>query len=393
MKRKMLTIFFDGLKPDSLKYMPFLNSFKYKARLKTLLGYSLACHATMYTGVYPNKHNYWFIWKKSPCSSPFKKIETLKYFPICNILPCKLLIHKVITFFNRDNTSFFGIPKVINLPIKYWHYLDVTEKKMYCEEKYIEKYPTIFDILRREKLDFMVAGMDKSEKEESEIVKRYSFTNVPQWTYLFIGDVDHFSHMYLQNSSKGQKRLKELDNLIKLKYQEFSKYVKNFHFIVFSDHGHIPVRQRINIYDIYKKNKINLNNFFHIIDVNFLRIWVKHKIKKRILEDILIDNLKGFLIKNQELEKYQLPKNRNEYGDIIFYLDTPYVFSKTIWGYSRKIISMHGYLPEYDDSDGVFISNLPIKKKVVKLVDILPSHLELLNIDIPNYAEGESVWS
>jgi len=393
MNQKVLTIFLDGLKYNSLKYMPFLNSFRYKARLKTLLGYSLTCHATMYTGVYPDKHNYWFVWKNSPHTSPFKKIVFLKYFPFCNILPIKLLIHKVITFFNRDNTSFFGIPKVVHLPVKYWNYIDVTEKKNYCEEKYIEKYPTIFDILRKEKIDFIVIGMDKSEKEESKIVRKYSFTSIPQWSYLFMGDIDHFSHTYLQDSKEGQRRLKKLDKLIELKYQEFSKNIKNFHFIVFSDHGHIPVHHRINIYDVYKKNKINLNDFFHIIDVNFLRIWVNNKREKKILENILINNLKGFLIKSQELEKYHLPKNNNEYGDIIFYLDAPYIFSNTIWGYSRKIISMHGYLPEYADSNGVFISNLPIKKKDVKLIDILPSHLELLNVDIPGYVDGESVWS
>lgn len=392
MKRKLLTIFLDGLKPDSLKYMPFLDSFKHKTRLKTLLGYSLTCHATMYTGVHPDKHKMWFVWKKSPSTSPFKGMKYMRYLPLCNSLPAKLAIHKIITFFNRDNTSFFGIPRVIHLPVKYWPNLDVSEKRLYSEENYVENFPTIFDILRKQKIGLNVVGMDKSEKDESKIVSRFQFSSIPRWTYLFMGDVDHFSHEYSQDSEEGIKRLSQLDKMIALKYQEYSKMEKDFDFIAFSDHGHIPVSGKINIYEIFKKNTINLNHYFHIIDVNYLRIWVNDKNEKNAIKDLLGNNLKGFLIEEKEFEKYHLPYEPSEFGDIVFYLDAPYVFSKTIWGYSRKINSMHGYLPEYPDADGVFLSNLPVKKKEIDLVDILPSHLELLGVDIPEYVEGESVW-
>ena len=75
---KVLTVFIDGLKPESVEeYMPFLNTFG-KRRVETDLGYSVTCHATMYSGVYPNKHLRWFLWKYSPETSPFKWIRRFK---------------------------------------------------------------------------------------------------------------------------------------------------------------------------------------------------------------------------------------------------------------------------------------------------------------------------
>jgi len=387
----VLTVFLDGLKADSLEYMPFVNSFAHKARVKTQLGYSVTCHGNMYTGVYPDKHNLWFIWKRCPETSPFRKIALIKYIPFLNTLPGKLALHKFVTLFIK-NTSWFGVPRIIHLPIKYWPNLDVSEKKSWPEEGYIEKYPTIFDILRQNNIGFEIVGMDKSEREESRIVEKHKLSVINPWTYLFMGDVDHFSHVYGQDSDEAIKRLKDIDSLIKRKYNEYTKYVSDFDFILFSDHGQILVEQKIDIYEIFRRNKVNLNKYFHIVDVNYLRIWVDDIREQKLLENILTDNLKGFVLTPRLLEKYHLPVNPEEYGNIVFYLDAPYVFSKTIWGYSRKMNSMHGYLPEHKESDGVFVSNRPIKKKYVNLVDILPSHLDLFNIRIPDYVDGESVW-
>lgn len=389
--KKLLTIFLDGLKPKSLEFMPFLNSFEHKARIETQLGYSVACHANMYTGVPPDKHKLWFVWKRSPQTSPFKNVKFARYLPFINTLPGKLILHK-LAIIRCKNTSFFGIPRIIHMPVRYWPHINVSEKRMYCEKGYIEKYPTLFDILRRENVPFEVVGMDKSEKEESRIVERHRFSQVQQWTYLFMGDVDHFSHRYCQDSKEGIAGLRSMDRLLEKKYLEYSKLVPDFDFILFSDHGHIPVESRIDIYALFRREGIDLNKYFHITDTNYLRIWVNNDADEQMLKSVLIDNLKGFVLTRQLLEKYRLPSDKNEYGDIVFYLDAPCIFSKTIWGNSRRIKSMHGYLPSYSDSDGVLTSNLRIGSDRISLIDILPSHLQLLNIEIPEYVEGNSIW-
>ena len=389
--KRLLSVFIDGLKPDSIEYMPFLNSFSHKARIETQLGYSVTCHANIYTGVWPDKHRLWLFWRKASQASPLAKVRHAKYLPFCNSLPVKLLLHRYATTSTRY-TSFFGLPRIVHLPVRYWKYLDVDEKKMPYEEGYISKYPTLFDILREENVTFEVVGMVRSQREQSAMVEKHMFSPEAQWTYLFMGEVDHFSHMYCQDSKEAIVRLRLLDRLLEKKFSEYQKCVPEFSFVLFSDHGHIPVKTRIDIYSLVRKAGIDLNKFFHIVDTNYLRIWLEDDSDRHLMEKILVENLPGFLLTPELLRQYHLPCDRDIIGDITFYLDAPCIFPRTIWGYSRGINSMHGYLPGYRDSDGVFVSNLPIKSNKLRLIDILPSHLKLLGMPVPVHVQGESVW-
>ncbi|MEM2780621.1 MAG: hypothetical protein QW791_07135, partial [Candidatus Bathyarchaeia archaeon] len=58
----------------------------------------------------------------------------------------------------------------------------------------------------------------------------------------------------------------------------------------------------------------------------------------------------------------------------------------------ERPVSMHGYLPDYPDSDGVFISNMRLKKDRMILQDIAPSILQALGLETPKYIDGEPVW-
>ena len=76
--KHLLTVFIDGLKPESLEHMPFVNSLSSKRRIRTELGYSSTCYASMFSGVHPNKHLRWFFWKYSPETSPCKWVRKFK---------------------------------------------------------------------------------------------------------------------------------------------------------------------------------------------------------------------------------------------------------------------------------------------------------------------------
>lgn len=55
---------------------------------------------------------------------------------------------------------------------------------------------------------------------------------------------------------------------------------------------------------------------------------------------------------------------------------------------------MHGYLPDYPDSDGVFLSQRPLVEGThVELVDVLPTILDSLALSIPSYIDGRTLWA
>jgi hypothetical protein len=387
--KPVLTFFFDALKPESLEYMPFLNSFAYKKRMRAELGHSVTCHPSMYSGVHPNKHLQWFIWKYDPVGTPFKWARAFKYLGLFDNVGSRYFLHKYTRMFREKNTSWFGIPWMVNLPLKYWPYFNVVEDRAWDEPGYLKEYPTVFDLLRQHHVPFEVVGMAKGAGDEFVQLGQHKFGEIRPWTYFFLGSVDRYSHYYGQDGPETIARLRELDRLVETKVEAYHRLIPNFDLFVWSDHGHIRLEHRVDIHGHFRQYGRNIHDFINLVDANYARFWFRNDAERAIVERILSDLEGGFILTDEHYCRYNLQMPDNRYGDLVFYLDKPAMFSKTIWGFGRKQKSMHGYLPDYPDSDGIFISTRPlIEDTNVELVDVLPTLLNSLGLPIPGYVDG-----
>ena len=251
---KILTVFIDGLRPESIEYMPFLKSLDNTKRIRTEWGFSNTCHASMYSGVYPNLHNIWYLWQYSKTKSPYKWTKSLGLHRLPDIDFLKYFVFRLVKYMNKNNTSFVGIPFNTSTPFKYWHLIDTSEKKFWDEEGYLPTYPTIFDILRKEKVDFKIVGMVKhGANKSSKIIEDFTFSSkIKPWTYFFIGDIDPMSHAYGQDSEETINRLKYIDKVISDKYNYLKSINKDLTFMLFSDHGHVKVNEPIYLKSLFK---------------------------------------------------------------------------------------------------------------------------------------------
>ncbi len=391
--RPVLTFFFDALKPDSLPHMPFLNSFAHLRRMRSELGHSVTCHPSMYSGVYPNKHLQWFVWRYDPVGTPFKWARFFKYLGFGDNLPARYFLHKYTRMFRPKNTSWFGVPLLVNLPLRYWPYFNVVEDRAWDEPGYLKEYPTVFDILRRHKVAFKVIGMTRGAGDEFHQIAGHRFTEIHPWSYFFLGSIDRYSHKYGQDAPETIERMRRLDELVETQYRAYCQRVSDFDVFVFSDHGHVPATKRVDIYSVFRHHGSNLGRFIHLVESNYARFWFRKDAERATAERILSTMREGFILTEEHLRRYRVDMPDNRYGDLIFYLDAPYLFSKTIWGFSRGQKSMHGYLPDYPDSDGVFLSQRPlVEGSHAELVDVLPTLLDSLGLPIPDYVDGRVLW-
>lgn len=392
--RPVLTFFFDALKPSSLHHMPFLNSLPHQRRMRTELGYSVTCHPSMYSGVHPDKHLQWFVWKYDPETSPFGWARVFKYLGLLDNLPARYFLKKYTRLFREPNTSWFGVPLLVNLPLRYWPYFTVTEDRAWDEPAYLKEYPTAFDVLRGHNVKFEVIGMKKGAGDEFAQIARHTLGEIQPWTYFFFASLDSYSHKYGQHSPETVARMGELDRLARAQYDAYRRRVPDFDVFVFSDHGHTMIQKRVDIHGHFRRYSHNLHEFLNLIEANYARFWFRNDEEREIVEHILSTIEGGFVLTEEHYQRYHLEMPDNRFGDLIFYLDAPAVFSKTIWGFSRTQNSMHGYLPEYPDSDGVFLSNRRLTEAShVELVDILPTLLASLDLPVPDYVDGRVLWA
>lgn len=398
----VLTVFIDGLKPESVEHMPFLNSFESKRRIRTELGYSPTCYASMFSGVHLNKHLHWFTWKYSPATSPYKWINKLKLDKLPDNIFTKYACYKITGSLGGIAIPWEGVMGLTwwYLPIQSWPYLDIAIKKHWSEPNFIENYPSLFDILVANQVPYEIVGLETSTLEESSrTIDQHNFDEIKSWTFFFIGDIDPLSHRYGQDSPQTIDRLKEIDRILESKCQLFEKADNDFCFMLFSDHGHIKVNSRVNLKDLFNSQGESLDDYIYFIDESYARFWFRNEAEKHRVTKVLSQvEDKGFILTEEHLEKYKVNMPDNRYGDLIFYLDAPYAFhhgavilGKKVEG--RPSVSAHGYLPDHADSDGILISNKKLRNApYVELVDIMPSVLDVFGIEIPSYVDGKVIW-
>jgi len=383
-KKPVLSIFADGVRYDSLKFMPFLNSLN-KAPLETVLGYSITCHPSMYTGVYPDKHKIVFHWVESKRKNgPYTFLSYFPdFFPFSNSYVQAVASHFYAKFFLKKKASpFMGYGKLLNLPMKFWNRVDINEFKYWDEDNYIDDdVKTIFELVRKNEYKHHISNMHKPNLGKLHSVKTVEPDGF-DWVYYFIGESDHVSHEFTQHSKEGIEFMGKLDNFVLEQYKKFEDlYGKDgFEFIFWSDHGHIAIEKQIDLYEFFKTRKINLKNMFHLVDSTTARFWPKDDKEREAIMEIMDQIPEVTLVKDEDFKKLHLANDSNLYGELFYYLEGGVVFIYTIHGFGKDTQSMHGYHPDAEGNDGLFVSNKQINASKVTLPDVFCSTISSLGI-------------
>lgn len=386
----MLVFFMDGVKYEMMKkYMPFLSSLNSKPLLSEF-GYSCACHATMYTSRYIEEHGTWFIWKRGN-NSPYKWINFIPGLKYINFLPLKLCIGKVTRKFSK-NSSYPGVPCLVNLPLKYWPLFETTEDVLWNDENYKKNIPNLFTILKKENIKHQIIALHRGTKQNDVFVeeKKVNYSN-NDFVYYFIGYTDNIMHSYGENNNKSQEYFREVDEFIKNVYEKACNYREDVTILAFSDHGHIDIDEpKIDIENYFKLEGKHVNQYIHLIESNYARFWFRNENEKKEIIKIvkrLEDDKLGFILDDKYKKKYHLNVNSKEHGELVFYLDAPHEFTKTIWGFGKSVKSGHGFEPILKKHYGIFCSNKKLAKDIelAHLTDILPSIMKQLRISRKGY--------
>lgn len=379
----LFTAFIDSLKPESVKYMPFLNSLGYKRRIRTELGYSITCKASIFSGVHPNKHHAWFIGKYSPDTSPFKWVKKFRVYKLPHNKYTRAACYMMTKILTRNKRmDYWGL---FREPMENWFYFDSVEVKQ-----------PMFNILEANGVRCEV--IDATDTL-SQNIPGVASGEEKLWIHLFIGDVDPLTHRYGQDSAIVTHRLREIDDELAQGYRLLEREFGNVHFMCFSDHGQSKVEGKINLYSHFINCGKSLDDYIHFIESNYARFWFRNEKERKEVVDVLSSlGDKGFILTKQHLKKYHVDMPDNRYGDLIYYLNYPLIFDlegltlmgKELSGYSNF---MHGFLPDLPEADGVFIANKEVVAgSHVELVDIFPSVLSFFDIEVPEYVDGRILW-
>jgi len=388
----VLAVFLDGLGAEAISRMPFLASQLAVRRMETELGYSITCHASMYTGLRPDRHGLWFVWQRGPERSPFRWLRPFRFLDAIDNIPMHVAATKVTRRFVKTS-SWFGVPYPVHVPWRRLPELDIAERRLWTDPGYLDTAPTIFDTMRQAGLPFEIVGLERGHAAGLRAVESWQPAGEPRpFTYLFAGDVDHASHAHGQGSPEVTALLARADATIAEKYEAVRRATGDATLVVWSDHGHHDVR-KVNPFELLQRHRVDLGDHLCVIDTNFIRLWVDEPGERQRIVGALNAMGVGRVLDDDDLARYRVRMDDDRYGNVIFYLELPYAFSHTIWGFGRRLASAHGYRPEHPGSYGTFVSNRPLRDGDVRLVDVAPTLLDALGLPIADGLDGSVAWA
>jgi len=396
--KRILAILVDAFRYDYLskRDTPFLYELSrgcFCAPLRPVLGYSDAIRATIYTGAYPDEHNYWMAYRYSPETSPFKPYSRFGFIEHAphSVRPwLKLALSKVIR-----QGAIHNLPPRIAPLFDYTMHHDATSPGAFGD------IPTIFDVFRDSGLPFTHIASDRFgqfyfwfarsiQKKLPQAIERINPET--QFIFLFLHYLDNAGHRYGTKSKMFRRELREVDLLIKNSVEKVQGIFGEIEIMIFSDHGMADAREYIN-FDELAKNSGFGKDFFFITDSTMVRVWYLNERRRDGIRALVASSNCGHFLSAQERVELHLDFKHRYYGDDIYLVNPPY----NIFPNSTSLLkpcAMHAYHPNLDSQRGIamfkgqMLNKAKPKGDYVYLVDLMPTMLKVLKLNIPPTCKG-----
>ena len=385
---KTLILWLDAVRQDYVFSMPYLQSLAQRWGICPLVppfGY-LSIASSFFTGVGPKKHQRFTVYGRNARCRPIGDT----YF---RFFPSKIGFH-AFNLWRAVRGNDFALPSV-----------DWTQARNVCacQERYFHHpnalpVPTLFDFLRQQGLSFAVfqwpflysndrtrllPSFHNSDRERVRQFVRLLRSNEADLWLVHLWDVDTVAHTEGPNPSQISRVLEEQDQLIKEILSHFD--LESDAVFIWSDHGMLPVTTTLNLNERLPPPVPGEYRFF---DSTLGRFWFEEPADRERMAAQLDAVEGGRVLSNTALEALGIPSNCRFYGDIIFLADRGNLIFPNAFQVTRPVKGMHGYDVTDPREWGIFLTNRARGDAPVRTVDVLPTILASLNVEVDASFDG-----
>ncbi len=417
---KTVFLYLDAFRHEYLKHAPFISNL-YDTGLSGPLKVS-PLHQfefTIFSGIDIGRHDQWVWFKYGPETSPFRFIR-----PFSGLLT-KIDAHERARHVLRTAVSYGGaflnyyrgrtrFLKIAAIPFDKAHLFGVTAKKSFIDRNPM-KVSMLFDILRKKGIRYFCSEwplqsshegiklrpLPKKDASVMNMLKRksrkYDFLFAHLWT------LDSLMHRYGIEAPQVSDHIRLLDNEVKSIVEYFRKRFPDFNLIVSSDHGMVPVRKTVDVMKAVKDAGLQEGKHFTAFPGSIMvRFWLlpqDEESQRKILGKLIaaLENVSGGRVYDKNnYDELGVAYRRDLCGDVLFMGDTGTLVSPNYFDGDKVSKAMHGYLPVSNELDGLFIlktSELKTRQTIkgLNLVDIMPTILDALRLQVPSDCDGCSI--
>src|SRR6266571_567206 len=379
---RVIAILVDALRYDYVNRedTPFLYELGHQGTalpLRPILGYSDAIRATIFTGTYPDRHGYWMSYRYSPGTSPFKAFTALRaidHIPSDLIRRgTKFLLTSTICRLLARIKGYSSL-HLHNIPFSIIDQFDATIQRSMLDVNPFPNFPTLFDVLREKEIPF--AYVDSSVLKRRLLNAVNKVPSRTEFAMVYLHYVDEASHWFGLDSETFKRTIRSIDSLVSYIVKRLSKPGEKPALFVFSDHGMIKEKKRLDLSFLMKLDGFG-TRFIFASDATMVRLWYPDPSSREQIRNAVERTGHCRLLSPEEKMRLRIGVDNLYYGEDIFLFDPGYVIFPNSYSYVRPK-AMHAYTPDDPSQRGIFITNNGVQigdKNMVDLVDIMPSIL------------------
>ena len=238
---------------------------------------------------------------------------------------------------------------------------------------------TLKDILIEKGIKHFISDWRQTEDTNFKDLSRVLEVGDLDFVFAYFAGLDGVQHMHTKESDTTDKKveyykenLKDIFKILKDKYGEYDV-------AIFSDHGMTTLTETVDLKsEINKLGLLEGEDYLSFYDSTMARFWFYTDKAKQEITNILSSKSYGKILDEGELVSWGINFQDRRYGDIIFLLSPGVQIAPSDMG-NDALPGMHGYSPEHEDSDAIWLSTYQPKKYPKEVKEIFNCMMEKID--------------
>ncbi len=336
-----------------------------QARLRTVLGFSQAALASIFTGVMPDRHGLWMMYSFARERSPF---AWLAFVPR-RVSARRLWLRRAIRWHLANVAGVKGYYSLYDVPRNVLPLLDIPARGDIFAPRGAGETRTIFDWLEENRIPRLVwdyrteEGRAFAELEEAVHGRRASFY------LLYTAGLDSELHRSGTAGARIRERLAWYAERIEKIAAAAGPDARIF---VLGDHGMCDVRGSIDLMKEVETLGLDIpRDYVPFYDSTMARFKIRSARARDSLGKLLGDRTSGRVLGPDEMRRLGTVFPDGRFGDLVFLADPGIIFLPSYMGV-EGVAAMHGYHPDVDEMSSLMLSNGALPEDGMSLTDVAP---------------------
>jgi hypothetical protein len=353
-----LFVMIDAMGWEILRNDPFGKNFApRRKKLESVFGYSSTCVPSILSGRWPDEHRNWCYFVYDPKNSPFRSLRWMRWLPTA--ITGRRIFRRYLTKFVKVQLKFRGYFDLYNIPFKFIHLFDFTEKKSPLQPKGMNRGPNIFDFLTEHGIPYFVTDTTKSEEENRDDIIAAIEAERVDFVFQYWAGLDGLLHLEGNQSPKVPAKLRVYEQWIEQLLAAAKSHYSEVHLYVFSDHGMANCEELVDLKARIDALPLQMEKDYAVIyDSTMARFWFFNDHARELIHEALKSVPEGRIMPDDELHRYRALFDDHHFGQTIFLMRESVLIVPSHMG-ERPIRAMHGYHPTDAQSYATLLTNQP----------------------------------